>query len=93
MAKATNQGTYELVDVRLQNGSVLREAKLSWRTHGTLALDKDNAIVYPTSYAAQTPKLFGGLTRGSEHYAPKLQVGLCPCVGRKSLVVTHMGNQ
>lgn len=57
MAKASNQGTYELGDFRLQNGSVLREAKLSWRTHGTLALDKDNAIVYPTSYAAQTPEL------------------------------------
>ena len=57
MAIATQEGTYSLGDFPLQNGSMLRQAKLSWRTHGTLSTKKDNVIVYPTSYAAQTPEL------------------------------------
>ena len=57
MATATQEGTYSLGDFPLQNGSMLRQAKLSWRTHGTLSTKKDNVIVYPTSYAAQTPEL------------------------------------
>ena len=41
----------------LQSGKVLRGAKLSWKTHGTLSAAQDNVIVYPTSYGAQHPDL------------------------------------
>jgi len=50
MATAIQEGTYSLGDFLLQNGSMLRQAKLSWLTHGTLSTKKDNIIVYPTSY-------------------------------------------
>ena len=49
----TETGTYELGDVVLQSGAVLGGASLSWKTHGTLSPDRDNVILYPTSYSAQ----------------------------------------
>jgi len=51
------QGSFELGDVTLQSGAVLRNARLSWKTHGTLSPERDNVIVYPTSYGAQHPDL------------------------------------
>jgi homoserine O-acetyltransferase len=51
------QGTYEAGDLTLQSGAVLRGARLSWKTHGTLSPARDNVIVYPTSYGAQHPDL------------------------------------
>jgi homoserine O-acetyltransferase len=48
---------FTLGDLPLLKGGVLRDARLSWRTHGTLSPARDNVIVYPTSYAAQTPEL------------------------------------
>ncbi len=53
----TQQGVYEAGDVTLQSGAILRRAKLSWKTHGTLSPARDNVIVYPTSYGAQHPDL------------------------------------
>jgi len=53
----TDQGVFNAGDVTLQSGQVLRGAKLSWKTHGTLSAAKDNVIVYPTSYGAQHPDL------------------------------------
>jgi len=35
----------------------MRDAKLSWKAHGTLAPNRDNVVVYPTSYSAQHPEL------------------------------------
>lgn len=46
-----------LGDVPLLKGGVLRDAKLCWRAHGVLSPARDNVIIYPTSYAAQTPEL------------------------------------
>ena len=43
---------FELGDFVLRSGATLREAKLSYKTHGTLNADKSNAIVYPTPYSA-----------------------------------------
>lgn len=53
----TQEGLFALGDLPLLKGGVLCDAKLSWRTHGTLAPARDNVIVYPTSYSAQTPEL------------------------------------
>ena len=44
---------YECGDVVLQSGATLRGAKLAYKTFGTLAADKSNAIVYPTWYSGQ----------------------------------------
>jgi homoserine O-acetyltransferase/O-succinyltransferase len=34
-------------------GATLRDAKLAYKTYGTLAQDKSNAIVYPTWYSGR----------------------------------------
>ena len=44
---------FELGDVALQSGATLREAKLAYKTYGTLNADKSNVIVYPTWYSGQ----------------------------------------
>jgi len=57
MAWPTQQGVFAAGDLTLQSGAVLRDARLSWKAHGTLAPARDNVIVYPTSYGAQHPDL------------------------------------
>jgi homoserine O-acetyltransferase/O-succinyltransferase len=52
----TQEGVFALGDLPLKGG-LMRNAKLCWRTHGTLSPARDNVIVYPTSYSAQTPEL------------------------------------
>jgi homoserine O-acetyltransferase len=49
----TSQGIFSLGDWKLQSGATLRDARLSWKSFGTLAATRDNVIVYPTSFAAQ----------------------------------------
>ena len=44
---------FELGDVQLRLGATLRDAKLAYKTYGTLDQDKNNAIVYPTWYSGQ----------------------------------------
>ena len=44
---------FEAGDVVLQSGLTYRNARLAYKTHGTLNAAKSNAIVYPTSYGAQ----------------------------------------
>ncbi len=44
---------FELGEVALQSGATLREAKLAYKTFGTLNADKSNVIVYPTWYSGQ----------------------------------------
>ena len=53
----TQQGIYDAGDITLQSGAHLSSARLSWKTHGTLSVARDNVIVYPTSYGAQHPDL------------------------------------
>jgi homoserine O-acetyltransferase len=45
-------GVLELGDLPVEAGGVIRDAKLAYRTHGTLNAAGDNAIVYPCSYTA-----------------------------------------
>ena len=44
---------FDLGDFALQNGATLRDAKLAYKTFGTLNAAKDNVIVYPTWYSGQ----------------------------------------
>jgi homoserine O-acetyltransferase len=46
-------GIFEAGDVVLQSGLTYRNARLAYKTHGTLDAAKSNAIVYPTSFGAQ----------------------------------------
>jgi homoserine O-acetyltransferase/O-succinyltransferase len=48
---------FEAGDVVLQSGLTYRDARLAYKTHGTLNTAKSNVIVYPTSYGAQHPDL------------------------------------
>ena len=52
-----NEGMFNLGDLSLHRGGVLRDAKLFWKTHGTLSPARDNVVLYPTSYGAQHPDL------------------------------------
>jgi len=57
MTWPTQQGNYDAGDITLQSGARLRAARLTWKAHGTLSPERDNVIVYPTSYGAQHPDL------------------------------------
>jgi len=57
MTWPTQQGCYEAGDLTLQSGARLTGTRLSWKAHGALSQDRDNVIVYPTSYGAQHPDL------------------------------------
>ena len=47
------EGVFELGDLALQSGTILRSAKLAYKTHGQLNAAKTNVILYPTQFAAQ----------------------------------------
>src|SRR6188472_2488036 len=44
---------FEAGDVTLRSGAVVPSLKLAYKTYGTLSPDKDNVILYPTSFSAQ----------------------------------------
>ncbi len=44
---------FEIENLTLQRGITLPKAKLAYKTYGTLAPDRSNVILYPTSYGAQ----------------------------------------
>jgi homoserine O-acetyltransferase len=53
---------YELGDVHLQSGAVLRNARLAYATYGTLSPAADNAVLLPTFYTGthiRNEPLFG----------------------------------
>ncbi len=53
----TSSGAFELGDLAARRGGTIGAARLSWKTHGTLAPGRDNVVLYPTSYSAQHPDL------------------------------------
>jgi homoserine O-acetyltransferase len=53
----TDQGVFALGDLPLSAGGVLKDARLSWKTHGRLSPARDNVVLYPTSYSARHPDL------------------------------------
>ena len=48
-----DHGIFEIENLTLQHGITLPKAQITYRTHGKLAQDKRNLILYPTSYGAQ----------------------------------------
>ena len=52
MPAPTDYEIFELGDLVLQQGATLRDARLAYRTYGTLDADKSNVIVYPTWFSA-----------------------------------------
>lgn len=55
MSWPRQSGTLRLGDLAVQRGGVIRDARIVWRTHGTLNAARDNVILYPCSYTAQHP--------------------------------------
>ena len=48
-----SEGEFRLGDLPVQSGEIIRDAKLVWKTHGTLAPGRDNVVLYPCSYGAK----------------------------------------
>ena len=48
-----NHEVFDLGDVVLREGATLRDAKLVYKTYGTLNEEKSEAIVYPTWYSGR----------------------------------------
>ena len=58
----TGHRTYDLGDVTLQSGAVLKNARLAYATYGTLNASGDNAVLLPTFYTGthlRNEALFG----------------------------------
>jgi homoserine O-acetyltransferase len=53
MTTASDYATYHAGDVVLQSGRTFPAMQIGYKTFGTLAADKSNVIVYPTSFSAQ----------------------------------------
>jgi homoserine O-acetyltransferase len=48
----TKEGIWSADHVRLQRGGTLKQARIVWKTYGSLSPKRDNVILYPTSYGA-----------------------------------------
>jgi len=48
----TTEGVFDCGDLPLQRGGTLRGARIVYKTFGALSPQRDNVIVYPTSYSA-----------------------------------------
>jgi homoserine acetyltransferase len=46
---------FELEDLPLQHGQILRGAKLTYKTYGPLDADKSNVVLHPTGFRATGP--------------------------------------
>jgi homoserine O-acetyltransferase len=53
MADENEKNEFFLRDFTVESGESFQNARLVWKTYGTLSPSKDNVIVYPTSFAAQ----------------------------------------
>lgn len=51
------EGVFRLGDWPVQSGATITDARIVWKSHGTLSAAKDNVVLYPTSYSAQHPDL------------------------------------
>ncbi|HEY2609353.1 MAG TPA: alpha/beta fold hydrolase [Reyranella sp.] len=48
----TTEGVFDCGDLPLQRGGTLKSARIVYKTFGALSPQRDNVIVYPTSYSA-----------------------------------------
>jgi homoserine O-acetyltransferase len=69
--------TLELGDLELELGGVLREARLAYRTHGTLARERDNAILFAHMYSG-TPASLDRWIGGGRPLDPERWFIICP---------------
>jgi homoserine O-acetyltransferase len=57
MSFPSESGSFACGRILLQSGISLPDARIEWKSFGTLSPRRDNVIVYPTSYSAQHPDL------------------------------------
>lgn len=57
LAFAQEQQFANIGDLKLQNGGVIRQCRIGYRTFGTLNADKSNVIVFPTWASGTTDQL------------------------------------
>lgn len=57
MTWPTRSGRFDLGDLKVLSGETLPGAFISWKTYGTLSPQRDNVVLYPTSYSARHPDL------------------------------------
>ena len=53
MSWPQSSGEFRLGDFAVQSGETIRDARLVWKAHGTLAPDRGNVVLYPCSYGAK----------------------------------------
>jgi homoserine O-acetyltransferase len=53
MSWSQNVGEFRLGDFPVQSGEIIRDARLAWKSYGTLAPERDNVALYPCSYGAR----------------------------------------
>jgi len=53
MSWPQSSGEFRLGDFEVQSGEIIRDARLVWKAHGTLAPERDNVVLYPCSYGAR----------------------------------------
>jgi homoserine O-acetyltransferase/O-succinyltransferase len=61
---AQEQQFANIGDLKLQNGGVIRNCRVGYRTFGKLAADKSNVIVFPTWASGTTEQLQGSIGPG-----------------------------
>jgi len=64
VAIAQEQQFANIGDLKLQNGGVVRDCRVGYRTFGTLAADKSNVIVFPTWASGTTEQLKSNIGPG-----------------------------
>ena len=64
VAHAQEQQFASIGDLKLQNGGVIRDCRVGYRTFGTLNADKSNVIVFPTWAGGTTEQLKGSIGPG-----------------------------
>jgi len=64
MAAAQEQQTARIGDIKLENGSVIRDCVIGYRTFGTLNPDKSNAVLFPTAFGWKSAGLAGRIGPG-----------------------------
>jgi homoserine O-acetyltransferase len=69
--------TLELGDLELALGGVIPAARLAYRTHGTLAPDRDNAILFPHMYSG-TPASLDPWIGSGRALDPERWFVICP---------------
>ena len=64
VAHAQEQQFASIGDLKLQNGGVIRNCRVGYRTFGTLNRDKSNVVVFPTWAGGTTEQLKGSIGPG-----------------------------